>query len=43
MSQMDQLVGPCADACCAPPALVLPSNLADDRMARIETPSVLNS
>jgi len=32
---MDKLMEPCADACCAPPPLVLPSNLAGDRMALI--------
>jgi divalent metal cation (Fe/Co/Zn/Cd) transporter len=35
MSQMDKLVEPCADACCAPPPLVLPSKLAGDRIALI--------
>lgn len=32
---MDKLVEPCADACCAPPPLVLPSELAGDRIALI--------
>jgi len=32
---MDKLVEPCADACCAPPPLVLPSKLASDRIALI--------
>lgn len=35
MSQMDKLVESCADPCCAPPSLVLPSNLAGDRIALI--------
>ena len=35
MSQMEKLVEPCADPCCVPPSLVLPSNLAGDRIALI--------
>ena len=35
MSQMDKLAEPCADACCAPPPLVLPSGAAGDRTSLI--------
>jgi hypothetical protein len=35
VSQMEKLAEPCADPCCAPPSLVLPSNLAGDRIALI--------
>jgi divalent metal cation (Fe/Co/Zn/Cd) transporter len=35
VSQMDKLVEPCADPCCAPPSLVLPSKLECDRIALI--------
>jgi len=36
MSQMDKLAEPCADACCAPPPLVLPSSPAGDRTSLIQ-------
>jgi hypothetical protein len=32
---MEKLAEPCADPCCAPPSLVLPSNQAGDRIALI--------
>jgi divalent metal cation (Fe/Co/Zn/Cd) transporter len=35
MSQMDKLVEPCTDACCAPPPLVLPSSAAGGRTSLI--------
>jgi divalent metal cation (Fe/Co/Zn/Cd) transporter len=35
MSQIDKLAEPCADACCAPPPLVLPSGAAGDRTSLI--------
>jgi hypothetical protein len=35
MRQMDKLVGPCADPCCAPLSLVSPSNLEGDRITPI--------
>jgi divalent metal cation (Fe/Co/Zn/Cd) transporter len=35
MSQIDKLAESCADACCAPPPLVLPSSAARDRISLI--------